>query len=321
MIIQDRVYGEYAVEEPILLELLASPVLQRIKGIQQCGCPDKYLHAENFSRYEHCIGVMIILAKLGANIEEQVAGLLHDVSHTAFSHTIDKIVGTAAKENYQDSQHKSYLLKTGINTIIQKYGYDFDRIADCHHFGLLEQEIPDLCADRIDYALREFTFMLPKEDIDTCINDLTSYNNQIIFTTYSSALWFAENFLWQQENNWGSLERTYRLTSFAQALRYAIKDGTITLDDFWQDDAFVTNKLVLSKNSKIQKILSTLENKSFSHLPISNELTMQKFRYVDPLFLEGNSTKRLSEVNNQFKEKLKLAQEENKIGMFCPVIE
>jgi len=320
MLIQDRVYGEYIIEEPILLELIASRAFERLKGINQYGVPDEYFYVPNFSRYEHCIGVMILLRTLGATLEEQIAGLLHDVSHTAFSHTVDWVIGSNAKENYADSQHRFYLQKTGLDKIIQKYGYNFDRIADCHQFSLLEQEIPDLCADRVDYALREFTFNLPKQEIDTCLKNLVNYKGKIVCKNYEAALWFGETFLWHQINRWGCFEGISRYRWFAKALKYAVDDGTITLEDFWGDDKSVMEKVKQSSNPEIHKILKTLENKSLSHLEISTEVTHKKFRYVDPLFIQGENLIRLSEQNAEFKEKLEQARIENNKGMYCAKI-
>jgi HD superfamily phosphohydrolase len=34
---------------------------------------------------------MLLVRRLGASLEEQIAALLHDVSHTAFSHVIDSV--------------------------------------------------------------------------------------------------------------------------------------------------------------------------------------------------------------------------------------
>lgn len=66
--------------------------MQRLKGISQFRIPDKYYFKDNYSRFEHSIGVMVLLGKLGASQEEQIAGLLHDVSHKAFSHVYDWVV-------------------------------------------------------------------------------------------------------------------------------------------------------------------------------------------------------------------------------------
>src|SRR3990167_3900982 len=102
MLIKDRVYGNFQINEPVILELLKSKLVLRLKGISQFGVPDKYHYIKGFSRYEHSVGVMILLRILGASLEEQVAGLLHDVSHTAFSHIVDWVIGQGKTENFQD---------------------------------------------------------------------------------------------------------------------------------------------------------------------------------------------------------------------------
>ncbi len=322
MIIQDRIYGKYTIDEPILLELIESPAFQRLKGISQYGIPDEFYFYTGYQRYEHCIGVMILLRELGASLEEQIAGLLHDVSHTAFSHLIDWVIAkNDNKEEYADSQHRNFLIKNGIDTILKKYGYDFDIIADCHQFSLLEKEIPNICADRIDYALRQFTFVFHQENHSKYKENFIVSSKQIICKNQESALWFATRFLFLQENFWACFEGTSRYKLLSEALKIGITKKILTLEDFWQDDAFVIQKLQASKKSQIHTILSALRNKSLAYLPTSSEPTYKKFRYVDPLFLEGNEVKRLSEVNANFKEKLEQARIENNKGIFCAKID
>ena len=111
MEIKDRVYGVQKIEENVILDLINSNSLKRLKDISQLGMPDTYLSFPGFSRYEHSLGTMILLKKLGATLEEQVAGLLHDISHTPFSHVIDWVVGDPTKEDYQDKIFQEFLEK------------------------------------------------------------------------------------------------------------------------------------------------------------------------------------------------------------------
>ncbi len=111
MIIYDDIYGEFEVEK-VLEELIFSDPVQRLKGIHQGGASYLVNQKWNETRLDHSIGVMLLIRKLGGSLEEQIAGLLHDVSHTAFSHVIDFVF-----ENKEEDYHEKYikmLLKTPI---------------------------------------------------------------------------------------------------------------------------------------------------------------------------------------------------------------
>jgi len=84
MIVNDKLYAKVEITSPVLLELIKSKSMQRLKKIAQHGIPNKYYHYAGGNRFDHCVGVMLLLKRLGTTEEEQVAGLLHDVSHTAF---------------------------------------------------------------------------------------------------------------------------------------------------------------------------------------------------------------------------------------------
>ena len=69
MILKDDVYGEEKIQESVLINLINSKPVQRLKKISQFGIPKEYYHKETFSRFEHSIGVLILLRRLGANLE------------------------------------------------------------------------------------------------------------------------------------------------------------------------------------------------------------------------------------------------------------
>lgn len=163
IIVLDRIYGITKIDSPVLIELIRSKPVQRLKKISQFGVPDEFYHLKNYSRYEHSLGVMLLLKQLGASEEEQIAGLLHDVSHTAFSHVVDWVIGTGHVEDYQDTQHKDVIASSKITNILKRYGYNPHKIADYHHFPLLERELPIVCADRADYSLREFPMSIARK--------------------------------------------------------------------------------------------------------------------------------------------------------------
>lgn len=315
MVIKDRIYGKFTITSPVLIDLIKSKPVQRLKGIAQYGVPDQYYHLKNYSRYEHSIGVMLLLMKLGASEEEQIAGLLHDVSHTAFSHIIDWVLGDPTKEDYQDSQHQKFLTSSEIPGILKKYKYNPERVFDYKNFGLLERNIPDVCADRLDYSLREFPPNITKRSIES----LVVKNGKIVFKNKSSALLFAKSFLKQQVESWGGFETDVRYRFFADALRIALEKKIVNLDDFWKDDKFIMHKLEAAKDEDINKIFSVLRKKSLDHLPKSGEIIQRKFRHVDPQFADKDKLPRLSEVDKPFKNMLIKAREQNKKGIRIPI--
>ena len=153
MIYQDRVYGKTEISEPLVLELIKTPAIQRLKGIEQAGYFGPYYPNSVFSRFEHSLGVFILLKKYKASFEEQIAGLIHDVSHATFSHCIDYVLdeGSEKEHNHQDNIFVDFVKKTNIPSILKKYKMDVNYILDEHNFPLKERLLPDLCADRIDY--------------------------------------------------------------------------------------------------------------------------------------------------------------------------
>ncbi len=84
----NKLYGKFELSGDIE-ELINTNVFQRLKKIHQGGAIFLINPNINHTRFEHSIGVMLLIKNLGGSIEEQIAGLLHDISHTAFSHLID----------------------------------------------------------------------------------------------------------------------------------------------------------------------------------------------------------------------------------------
>lgn len=315
MIITDKVYKSVNIDDLVLIDLLKTKVLLRLKKIAQFGLPNKYYHVNGYSRFEHSVGVMILLRKLGASLEEQIAGLLHDVSPTAFSHTVDWVIGNEGKEDFQDKRQIEFVNDPELINIFAKYGYDPKRVLNLSKFKLLDREIPDLCADRVDYALRQ----MPAKIVKSLLPHLKVARNRIVFDSKNPAQEFANKFLNLQIVHWGGFESTTRWHILANLLKRALNLNIIKFDDFYTYDDLVIKKIIKSKNIELNKLLNVLKNKSLSHLPKSNKVQNKKFRYVDPSFLEDGKLIRLSDVDDKFKDLIKKAKLENIKGVILPI--
>jgi len=317
MKIKDKLYGNIVLDSPVLIELIKSKPLQRLKKISQFGPPTEYYHIKTLTtRFTHSVGVMVLLKKLGATEEEQIAGLLHDISHTAFSHIVDWVLGSGETEEFQNEQHEEFLIKSKVSEILKKYGYNPKKISEHKNFNLLEQDLPDLCADRIDYSTREFPLITARY----CLKNMIVYKNKIVFKNKKSALIFAENFLKRQMIHWGGFEAASRYKLFANALKIALNKKIIKFNDFWKDDNFILKKIKVSKNEEINRILTILKKSSLENLKKGKEIIYKKFRYVDPEFVGNNQLIRLSTVSKKFKKELKVAKKINSQGTNLPQV-
>jgi len=83
---------------------------------------------------------MLLLKKLGASLEEQIAGLLHDIPHTAFSHTID-FVFPNKDHNFHERFHEKIIKESEIPEILERYGFVLERLLNEHNFPLLEKKL------------------------------------------------------------------------------------------------------------------------------------------------------------------------------------
>src|SRR3990167_7517853 len=128
MSITHNIYGKVKIDDQVLTELIDSRPLQRLKGINQGGTQLIETEIEKMTRYNHCVGVMLLLRRYGASVEEQVAGLLHDVPHTAFSHIIDFAIGKVHKQTFHEDHKERIIMESEIPNILAKYKINLKRV-------------------------------------------------------------------------------------------------------------------------------------------------------------------------------------------------
>ena len=154
ILIRDEIYGEELVHEPVLVELLQSPEVQRLQGISQHGVTGFLGLTPRVTRLEHSVGACILVRRVGATIEEQVAALLHDISHTTLSHVMDFALSKPGEGSYHEVHKTRYLATTRLPEILARHGIS-QSVFEEELFPLVEMPAPQLCADRLDYALRD----------------------------------------------------------------------------------------------------------------------------------------------------------------------
>jgi len=304
MIIKDRVYGKEKINEQVLIDLINSAAVQRLKEISQFGLPEEYYHLPTFSRFEHSIGVMILLRRLNAGLEEQTAGLLHDVSHTAFSHVIDWVIGDPTKEDHQDKTLLKTFEETEIKNILERHGFNCKKIADVKTYSLLEQPAPGLCADRVDYSLREIKFLHSEQDAEKILRDLKNVNGKIILASIEAAELFAKHYVNLNKEHWAGREAKARFYILANILKKAIKEKIISLEDMMKTDKEIIKSLNKSNHEEILSGLRILKNGFYLKKTDKGIILQKKFRYVNPEFFHNGKIISLSEFSEKYKKTL-----------------
>lgn len=303
MKISDIVYGTVEIDEPILIELINSKPLQRIKGVNQAGT-QLVQTDKTVTRYDHCVGAMLLLRKFGASLEEQIAGLLHDVPHTAFSHAADFVFNQGTVGTYHERFLRQIVFDSEIPAILRKYNIDPNYVTDEHNFSLLEQDIPQLCADRIDYSLRDIRSdgIFSEKNVNDILAAIATHDGKFLMTEGKTAYFYATAFMKQCLNSWNAPQTLAAFEIFGQLIRKALAAKTLVEADLFGTDDEVLIKLRRSSDSQIKDLLSKLTpNLNFEHDDVNFDFdTRGKVRYIDPPILKHGKVEKLSKLNSAF---------------------
>jgi len=307
---KDSIWGEFEVPELVFLELINSLTLQRLKGVDQAG-HNPYVKRERVNRFDHSIGVFLLLNKYGASIEEQIMGLIHDVSHSCFSHCIDYVLknGSEKSQSLQDDVFDNFVKKSEIKDIIEKHGFDIDYILNKDNFPLGEKDLPDLCADRIDYFLRDALSYqeISEKDKNYILENLIVENQNWIFKNLECAKKYAELFFKMNIEHWSGLRSAIMFRTVGDFLKYSLEKKYIIEKDLYTTDSFVIQRIkkFMNQDERLVLLWRRMNNKT-KIINDSNNYDASIFcksRIVDPLFKDGcDKIRRLSDIDREWRE-------------------
>ncbi|KAL4797551.1 hypothetical protein BDV19DRAFT_359075 [Aspergillus venezuelensis] len=241
ILIQDEIYGDELIHEPVLIDLLQTPELQRLQGICQHGVTGFLGLTPPVTRLEHSVGAFILVRRVGATIEEQVAALLHDISHTTLSHVIDHALSKPGEGSYHEVHKNRYLGMTRLPEILARHGIS-EKVFEEELFPLVEKPAPRLCADRLDYALRDAVSFgkITIEDARRVVGSLKAFPSATatsrllvlddpgIALDLSRAYIAADNDVWSNPAHIDMYERT------GKVIRELVEAGTVDDKVLWQ---------------------------------------------------------------------------------------
>ena len=180
-VFRDPVHNYIHVQHQVVLDLINSAEVQRLRRIKQLGTSSFTFHGAEHSRFSHSLGVYEITRRIcdifqrnypceklnenGWNDDERLvalcAALLHDVGHGPYSHTFEQIFNTNHEEITVEIITSP---KTEVFKILNRVSEDFPfKVASVimktyPNPQVVQMISSQIDADRMDYLLRDAYF-------------------------------------------------------------------------------------------------------------------------------------------------------------------
>lgn len=276
----------------------------------------------NVTRFEHSVGVMLLIKKLGGSIEEQIAGLLHDISHTAFSHVIDFVLDNP-EQDFHDQIFEKVIQSSEIPSVLQKHGFNLLSILPIEKWSLLEQPLPSLCADRIDYTLRDLSTynMISLDEACKFVDELKVIDSKICLKTVKAAEWCVKAYYTEVIDFFLHPLNVYGYAILTDILKIAMAKQIIHMDDLLSDDETVWKKVIDSKDHELLQKMKGIGKKMTNDEGDYDIHQKKKVRIIDPFVLVGNGRiKKATELSTKVRELNEYALEKSLKGTFVRVL-
>ena len=270
---------DYIDLSPVEVKLVDTPAYQRLRWIKQLGPANLVYPGANHTRHEHCMGTSHVVGKMadsaGLDSDEKqlasVAGLLHDLGHTAFSHLGDEIRGV--EDHVIRTTH--IVSETEISDILSEEGIDPKAVNQIitgdHKLGPLVSG--DLDGDRLDYLVRDahYTGVSTGVDMGRLIATMEMSDSQLVIK--ESGLPAVETLLTARSTMYPTVyfhpfARGAELM-LARATNHAISSNKIDIEEFTN---FTDHKLLseLDKSGGLsQQIVKDFEKRNIAKRAVS----------------------------------------------------
>lgn len=308
----DRIFGNIKIEDPLILDLIKTASFQRLKRINQYGGVNLIYPTYQVSRFEHSIGVWWILQSLNTLIEIQVAGLLHDIGHTAFSHMVDMAMKNK-NENFHEGIESYLDANDEIRKILKKYKIKIIEADQCPE---IKRDSMDIGADRLDYGIRDYYGAVGRETRFglKILENIRLKNRSIVFTNKLMARKYALTALKAMWKVIYEPKVAVVYQSLVEVMRSGLSEGWLKREDLKHDDQYVFDVIKKNRNKFSEKHLKIFE-KSFVAKEVEKSTGYDfhhvklRARYFDPIIVSNGGKQRLSEIDNSFVEVLKKDEE------------
>ena len=299
----DTVYGSTSFTEPMILDLMQSDAMQRLQGVLQHGITAVLGITQPISRFEHSVGAMILVQRAGGSVCEQAAALMHDVSHTAFSHVADFVFG--GPHSYHEAKRREWMAQSDIPAVLSRHGIDWTDFLDDERFPLLEQPTPRLCADRLDYFLRDSLALgiLTQAQATQLSGSLVVAAGRFAVRELDAARLFGYKYMEADQTSWSNTTAILLYELTARALRTAFDRAVVTERDLWGGDRQLWDKISQTQDPAVAASVNLiLRYRDFVVNDSQPTVRLQpKIRTIDPDVLTDGGMLPLSELDAEFR--------------------
>ncbi len=297
-----------------LSSFLSSEALRRIDHVgMHCGMEYTsfpfYGELKKYSRYEHSLGVALIISHFTTDRRIVLSGLFHDIATPSFAHVIDFLHGDHDRQESTEEKTSEIILKDAlIQDELRKLRMPNREVNDYHIYPIADNDSPKLSADRLEYSLHNFhnygfaTLDEIKEMYDDLIVSKNEYGEpEIMFSSISMAEKFALLAI-RNGHIYTTDEDRYAMEYLAQVIKRATMRKVLTEDDLYRTEEHVIEKLSSDEFSKKEfESFCKLDGIIREKVP-SDEWSYRisaKKRYIDPMVLDKG---RISSLSSKVKK-------------------
>lgn len=240
---------------PLLFQLAQTPPMERMRQVgMNCGCEytsfPRFRHLPAYSRYDHSVGVGLIVWHFTGDAAQAAAGLLHDVATPVFAHTVDFLHGDHLRQEATEAPTAAVISDSPeICAVLEQFGVDVDTVCDYHRYPIADNDPPGLSADRLEYTLGNLVNygLLPPARAAALYRDLIVDTDEhgvpeLAFSTAEAATEFAFSSL-KTSRIYVADEDRFAMELLSRLLRLALERGVLTPKDLNETEPRVIARL------------------------------------------------------------------------------
>ena len=292
----------YAEEIPdFLRDACETDAMRRLRDVgMNCGCEytnfPRFRDLAPYSRFDHSLGVALIVWRHTRDKKQAMAGLLHDAATPVFAHVVDFLKGDYLTQEATEANTEAMICASRpLCAVLEGQGLTVDEVKDYHRYSVADNDSPRLSADRLEYSVGNMlnygftnysTVELLYGDIAVGTNEFGEA--ELIFAHLEQASAFAGLAL-RCGRVYVCDEDRYAMQRLAEVLADALKAGTITSDDLGTTEPQVIDKLTASETTaqswRAFHVLRATETADDAQTDGAWRKICAKKRYIDPFVM------------------------------------